>query len=81
MKTMTDEIEMMKETIEELIKALELLKDEFKGLIMEFEYNEKRIQSTEKLARAVCELQNELKKSDLDIDIMNYIDAPNKVGN
>tara|TARA_R110000751_G_scaffold164133_2_gene270256 strand:+ start:358 stop:597 length:240 start_codon:yes stop_codon:yes gene_type:complete len=77
---MTDEIEMMKETIDELIKALELLKDEFKGLIIEFEYNEKSIESTKKLARAVCELQEEMKKNHGDVFFINEINAPTRMG-
>lgn len=82
--TMNDEmkkqIEQLKTENEDLQRTLRAMRHEITALAADINTIGEDQENTHRLAKAVCELQDELRKSDLDIDIMNTIYAPTMVG-
>jgi len=82
--TMNDEmkkqIEQLKTENEDLQRTLRAMRHEITALAADINAISEDRENTHRLAKAVCELQDELRKSDLDIDIMNTIYAPTMVG-
>jgi len=66
--------------ITELEKLVQTLNDEIDAMNDELEDMNGDITSNHKMARAVCELQEELVKQFPTIYIANKIDAPTRVG-
>lgn len=81
---MTDEmkkqIEQLKTENEDLQRTLRVMRQEITALAADVAAIHEDQENTHRLAKAVCELQDELRKSDLDIDVVNTIYAPTMVG-
>ena len=81
MITMYDKIiKQMQDSIEELKEKVERLESENRELRADVNGIDEDIEVHHKLARAVCELQEELVRSNPTIYIVNKINAPTRVG-
>ena len=79
-----NEINKLKDEIEELKVTIETLRDTINtnriGLQEEIDYHAGETTNMHKLARAVCELQEEMRKQHEGVFFTNEINAPTMVG-
>ena len=81
MITMYDEIiKRMQESIEELKEKVERLENENRELRADVNGIDDDIKFNHKIARAVCELQEEVQRNMPEVYIINKINAPTRVG-
>lgn len=71
---------MTEEIIKELEARIEKLEFEVKALNEELDEKEREEANVAKMARAICEMQEEMMRNNPSVCIINRINAPTRVG-